>query len=166
MECEQIVDAVRDWLDGEDWHYEYDADRQVIRSGVSLSSKIKSCKILILFHDDSYTVYLCAPISGDVDDLNELNKYLARANYGLRNGNFELDWDDGEIRYKVYVNCEGLETLPEVIVQESVLCGCAMMERYGNGIAALALGFSDADTEIQKAENSEDDAAEDGDSEE
>lgn len=33
------------------------------------------------------------------------------------------------------------------------------MERYGNGIAAIAMGFSDAETEIKKAEG-------DGDSDE
>ena len=31
-----------------------------------------------------------------------------------------------------------------------------MMDRYGDGIAALALGFSDAETEIKKAEHTED----------
>ena len=156
MEREQIVDVVRDWLDGDDWHYEYDADRQVIQAGISVSSKIKSVKMLIVFNEDGYTVYLSSPVNGDVDDLHELNKYLTQANFGLRNGNFELDWDDGEIRYKTYVNCSGLETLPTEIVKDSIYVGWAMMERYGNGIAALALGFSDADTEIKKAEGFED----------
>ena len=147
-----IVDAVRDWLDGDDWKYEYSAENNVIRATININSKVKSCRITIIFHEDAYTVYLTAPFNGDVDNPNELMKYLTMANFGPRNGNFELDLSDGEIRYKTYVNCENLESLPQEIIQESVYVGCAMMDRYGNGIAALAFGFSDAETEIKKAE--------------
>ena len=38
MEQEQIVDAIRDWLDGDDWHYEYDAEKHLIRMGITLKS--------------------------------------------------------------------------------------------------------------------------------
>ena len=31
-------------------------------------------------------------------------KYLTLANYGVVNGNFEMDLSDGEIRYKSYVD--------------------------------------------------------------
>jgi hypothetical protein len=36
-----------------------------------------------------------------------------------------------------------------------------MMDRYGDGIAALAFGFSDAETEIKKAEQSDDEDSDD-----
>ena len=156
MEQEQIVDAVRDWLDGDDWHYEYDAEKHLIKMGITLKSKIKSGRIFVDIKKDCYAVYLCAPISGDKDNLGELLKYVAMANYGLLNGNFEVDVRDGEIRYKTFVNCDGLESLSPAVIQDSIYVGCLMMDRYGDGIAALALGFSDADTEIQKAEHRDD----------
>ena len=156
MNREQMVDAVRDWLDGDDWHYEYMAEKQLIKMGISLKSKIKSGTIFIDFKEDCYLVYLYAPISGDKDNLDELTKYLTMVNYGLFNGNFELDVNDGEIRYKTYVNCDELETLPDQIIKDSIYVGCVMMDRYGDGIAALALGFSDAETEINKAEHRDD----------
>lgn len=152
MEQEQIVDAVRDWLDGDDWKYEYNAEKHLIKMGITLKSKIKSGRIFIDVRKDSYIVYLYAPINGDKDNLGELIKYLTMANYGLYNGNFELDVNDGEIRYKTFVNCDGLASLSPEVIQDSICLPCAMMDRYGNGIAALALGFSDADTEIKKAE--------------
>ena len=156
MEREQIADAVRDWLDGDDWRYEYDAEKHLITMGINLKSKIKSGKFFIDFKHTGYLVYLCAPINGDKEDNGEIIKYLTMANYGLINGNFEFDVNDGEIRYKSYVNCDGLESLPQEIIRSSIYVGCAMMDRYGDGIAALALGFSDAETEIKKAESSDD----------
>lgn len=157
METEQIVDAVRDWLDGNDWRYEYDAEKHMIKTGVTLKSKIKSGRIYVDIKSDCYVVYLYAPISGDKDNIGELVKYVAMANYGLMNGNFEVDPRDGEIRYKTFVNCDGLESLSPAVIQDSIYVGCVMMDRYGDGIAALALGFSDADTEIKKAEKRDDD---------
>jgi len=156
MEREETVDAVRDWLDGDDWHYEYDAEKHLIKAGINLKSKIKSGRIFVDFKDDCYVVYVVAPINGDKDNLEELMKYLTMANYGLLNGNFELDVRDGEVRYKTYVNCDELESLSSTVIQDSICCGCAMMDRYGDGIAALAMGFSDADTEIKKAEHPND----------
>ena len=138
MEQEQIVDAVRDWLDGDDWHYEYNAEKQLIKMGINLKSKIKSGRIFIDFKNDCYAVYLCAPINGDKDCVGELVKYLTMANYGLLNGNFEFDVRDGEIRYKTFVNCDGIETLSPAVIQDSIYVPCIMMDRYGDGIAALA----------------------------
>ena len=156
MDREQIVDAVRDWLDGDDWHYDYAAEKHIITMGISLKSRIKSGKFLIDFKDTGYVVYLYSPVNGDKENNTEIIKYLTMANYGLINGNFEFDVHDGEIRYKSYVNCDGLESLSKDIIQTSIYVGCAMMDRYGDGIAALALGFSDADTEIKKAEHPDD----------
>ena len=162
MQGEQIIDAVRDWLDQDDWRYEFDAEETLIRLNVTLDSKIKKAHIVFLFKEDCYTLYATAPINGDTDDLTELNKFIAMANYGLRNGNFELDFRDGEIRYKTFVNCDGLETLPKEIIKDSLLAACFTLDRYGNGLAALAMGFSDAETEIKKVEGrSESDESED-----
>ena len=161
MEREQIIDAVRDWLDGDDWNYDYDAEVKIIKTGVTLDCKLKKCRVFIGFGDDSYWVLFVAPISGDKNDLGELMKYLTMANYCLYNGNFELDVRDGEIRYKTFVNCDGLDSLSPEVIKDSIYIGCVMMDRYGDGIAALALGFSDADTEIKKAEHTDDEGSDD-----
>ena len=156
MNQEQIVDAICKWLKDGNWHYEYNAEKHLFKMGINLKSKIKSGMIFVDIKDDCYVVYLCAPINGDKNNLIELTKYLTMANYGLLNGNFELDIRDGEIRYKTYVNCNGLESLPGAVIQDSIYVGCIMMDRYGDGIAALALGFSDAETEIKKSEKWDD----------
>ncbi|MBR4170197.1 MAG: YbjN domain-containing protein [Kiritimatiellae bacterium] len=153
MDTEAMLNAIRDYLDDNDWNYEYDAEHSLIKMGLGMKCKLHTVRIFIDLKADYYLVYVVAPINADKDNLGELLRYTARANYGLINGNFELDVRDGEFRYKSYVNCDGLETLPPAIIEESIHVGCAMMNRYGNGFAALAMGFSDADTEIDKVEN-------------
>ena len=156
MEKEAIIDAVRDFLDADDWHYEYDAEHAFIRAGVTLKCKLKSARMFIRFRNTDYNVYMVAPISADPANLGEVLRFTAQANYGLASGNFEVDVEDGEIRYKTFVNCDGLESLSRDVIEDSVYVCCVMMDRYGDGIAALALGFSDADTEIKKAEKQDD----------
>ena len=157
MDQEQIVDALRDWLDSDDWHYEYDAEHHLIRAGITLDCKLRNARIFIPIRaDGSYIVNIVSPISGDPKNMDELVKYVAMANFGLANGNFDIDVSDGEVRYKIYVNCKDLETLPAQIIKDSIYAGWCMMDRYGNGLAALAMGFSDAQTEIDKAEPSSD----------
>ena len=156
METEAIVDAVRDYLDTDDWHYDYVAEHAFIRAGVSLRCKLKNARLIIQFRRSDYNVYMISPVSADPEHIEEVLRYSALANYGLANGNFEVDVHDGEIRYKSYVNCDAYETLPKEIIRNSINVCWAMMERYGDGFAALAMGFSDAETEIKKAEPSSD----------
>ena len=154
MDQEQIVDALRDWLDSDDWHYEYDAEHHLIRAGITLDCKLRNARIFIPIRaDGSYIVNIYSPVNGDPAHIDELVKYIAMANYGLANGNFDIDVSDGEVRYKIYVNCKDLEKLPAQIIKDSIYAGWCMMDRYGNGLAALAMGFSDAETEIKKAES-------------
>ena len=66
-------------------------------------------------------------------------EFLHRANYGLKDGNFEMDYRDGEIRYKSFVNFKNIDVSEEV-VGESIIVGAAMIDRYGKGLLKLMLG--------------------------
>ena len=152
MTKEDMVDAVRDYIDGEGYRYEYDAEHQMLKLGFTLKCKLKNVRLFWEFTDKGYIVYSVSPINADKDNLGEMAKYLHMANYGLINGNFELDYRDGEVRYKCHVCTDGLDSVSKEILERSLDVGIAMMNRYGDGIAALALGFSDADAEIKKIE--------------
>lgn len=56
-----------------------------------------------------------------------------------QNGCFELDFEDGEIRFRTFVDCDG--QLPaESVIRNSVYTAVTMMRRYGDGIAAVLFG--------------------------
>lgn len=80
-------------------------------------------------------------------------EFICRANYGLKNGNFELDMRDGEIRYKSFVDCEGLTPTTEM-VRNSIHCPAAMFDRYGDGIVDIIFGNSTAKEAVAKCEKS------------
>ena len=157
MKTEAIVEAIGDFLDDDDWKYEYNGEKTLFKMGVSLRCRLQSTRLYIDVKEDAYLVYAISPISGSGETISELARYVTRANYALINGNFELDVRDGEVRYKSYVNCDSLGELSREVIRDSIYVPCAMMNKYGDGIAAIALGYSDADTEIRKAEGSDPD---------
>ena len=128
----------------------------IIRTGCVIDGKLKSIREVVDFRDTFFVVYAFSPINADPENLGEMAKYLAMANYGLFVGNFELDVRDGEIRYKCFVDCDGLDAIPKDFIRRAIHIPFQMFERYGDGIAALAMGFSDAETEIKKAEKDDD----------
>ena len=149
---QDLIDRVRDYMDKDDWKYEYVEDRALIRAGVNLKCKLQSVKMYISFNDNGYTVVSVPPMKADEATRANVMEYITRANYGLRNGNFEMDVNDGEVRYKIYTNAKGLGKVGEAIIEDSIMIPPLMFDKYGNGMAAIMFGFSDPKTEIEKAE--------------
>ena len=151
MDKEQIIDAVRNHLDDNDLRYEYHAENQTLTLGFSLDSKLRSVRMAWDFLDKGYILYGISPINACPEGLGEVLRYAAMINYGLIPGNIEIDVRDGEIRSKTWVYLADAEKLSDDTIHSSIGFTYAMFARFGNGFAALAMGFSDADTEYKKA---------------
>lgn len=155
MEREQICDAIRDFLDGHDLRYEYRADTHCLVSGFSLDCKLREVQTLWSILDDAVLLYGVSPVNAGPDNLGEVLKYAAMINYGLIPANFEVDVGDGEIRSKIWVPLAETDTLSEESIQGCLAFTLSLFERFGDGFAALAMGFSDAETEFGKAMEAE-----------
>jgi hypothetical protein len=63
-------------------------------------ARVDQEKELVLF-------YSYCPVKAPEDKRPILADFLTRANYGLYIGNFEMDFNDGEVRYKTSIDVEG-----------------------------------------------------------
>ena len=153
---QDIANAVRSFLVNDDWKFDFNADRGVFNFGLNIDGKLGKLDYSIRVRENFFTVYAVAPINADRKDpkaMAAMAEFITRANYGLPNGNFEMDVNDGEIRYKCYVNVKGMNDISDDIIDDSIKLPALMIDRYGDGMAALMFGFSDPATEIQKVEN-------------
>ena len=152
---EDIVSEIRGFLLDDDWKFDFDDEKGIFRFGVNIDGKMKHVNYFMPVRDDSYTVYAISPVSGDPEDpltMSAIADFVCRANYGLRNGNFEVDMTDGEIRYKVFVECDGIVPSREII-RGSIIIPAMMFERYSPGLLDVIFkGVSAADA-IAKCEN-------------
>src|SRR5215207_7227394 len=93
----------------------------------------------------------------------EVMKFVTLANYGMQVGNFELDLEDGEVRFKTSVDVEGLE-LAEGLLRNMVELNILMMGLYYDGLIAVLRGRMSAEEAIAEieAEGDEDEGEEGG----
>jgi hypothetical protein len=154
-----ISNVVREYLESQEWHFNWDEEKGLFTMGMNIHCKVKNCKIYIHIYKDGFLIRALAPVYADVEDpdvVNRTAKYLHMANYGLRNGNFELDLSDGEIAYKTYAFFG--EELPTVsIVERYVDISYFMMRDYGDGLINVLFAGADPAAAIREAEDDDDD---------
>jgi hypothetical protein len=66
-------------------------------------------------------------------------EFITRANYGLRIGNFELDYGDGEVRFKSSLDFES-EALTVGLIRNAVYPAVQTMDDYLPGLMKVAFG--------------------------
>ncbi len=151
----RLAFVIRQFLEDDDWKYSFDQDKGVFKFNLTLATRIKSVQYHVIVHEDDYTVYATSPLNVDKDEpetMANMAEFLHRANYGLRNGNFEMDFRDGEVRYKCFVNCDG--QLPTTqIIKDSIYIPAAMFKRYAPGIVEVMFGINSPKAAIDKCEN-------------
>jgi hypothetical protein len=95
---------------------------------------------------DLILLYSICPQRVPPDRRLAVAEYLTRANYGLAAGNFELDLDDGEVRYKSALPIQG--DGPDAIALKRLMRANGIaMETYLPGITAVIAGASSASVE-------------------
>jgi len=79
-------------------------------------------------------------------------EFVARANYGMILGNFELDFSDGEVRYKTSIDVEDGE-LTTGMVKRLVYANVLMMDKYLPGVMDVMHGRAAAADAVTKIES-------------
>jgi len=99
--------------------------------------------------EEQFVFYSIGPIKVPKTKRRTLGEFIARANYGMMIGNFELDFTDGEIRYKTSIDVEG-DRLSFALIQQLVYANVTMMDKYLPGIKlVLERGMSPEDAIAQ-----------------
>jgi len=101
-----------------------------------------------------FVFYSLCPIAIPEANRSAIAEFLTRANYGMTIGNFELDFSDGEIRYKTSVDVEG-DRLTSALIRNLVYTNVAMMDEYLPGIKAVVETGASPEAAIRAIEQSE-----------
>ena len=80
-------------------------------------------------------------------------EYLTRANYGLPLGSFELDYADGEVRFKTSVEVEDDEDkLTFGMIKSLIYSNVITFDRYLTGLMKVAYGGARPEEAVAEAE--------------
>lgn len=97
-----------------------------------------------------FLFYAVCSINTPKDKIDLIVKFLTRINYGRMIGNFELDINDGEIRYKISLNYEDID-LTHTVIHNIVSTCIASMDIVTPIIASLVYGALTLEEAIAKA---------------
>lgn len=138
---EKVVELFKELLETIQWEYEYDENRKAFMTGVNIDD-LGYFYILIFIYEREYVIYTIYEKNAEKEYFNMISEYLHRANYGLQNGNFEMDYGDGEIRYKVFTVFDNID-ISMKIIKKSILIGVSMFIRYGEELLKIMSGSDD-----------------------
>ncbi len=87
------------------------------------------CIVRVFPESERLLVYSILPENVPVERRPRLAELFARINYGLVLGNFEMDWEDGEIRYKTSMDVEDI-TPTATVVRNLIFSNFFSTDRY------------------------------------
>jgi len=104
-------------------------------------------------HEDTHTVICYSTLDTRIPKGRRpaVAEFLTRANYGLILGNFEMDFGDGETRYKTSV-AVGEERLTTALVGPLAAANTFTFDRYLPGIMRVAFGDKEPEDAISEIE--------------
>jgi hypothetical protein len=127
-------------------------DRQIVHFGAGSRNGTFTVVLHVL---QDRAVVLCHAIAGfRVPEANRtaMAEFITRANYGIMLGNLEMDFSDGEVRYKTSIDLQdGVLTTKMV----EVLCAASVttIDRYLPGMLAVLGGETPPKQAVDEVEH-------------
>lgn len=158
MNAKENAQILEKYLKDNDWHYERDDQGEIIIfTGAigGLGGAYDSVRIVVTAQEDFIQAFAILPAKAH-DKLAEMAEFLHRANHGLRQGAFEIDWDDGEIRFHLtYPDCVLNTDDRDACLTALLVLPAHMFGVYSKGIAAILLGLATPEAAIKLCEGEE-----------
>ncbi len=127
------------FLTDDEWYPQQLEEKHIYRTGFSGHNGQTTCYAQIRMDLEQFMFYVVAPVKAPEDERLAVAEFITRANYGLRIGNFELDFDDGEVRYKSSLDFEGT-ALTTKLIRRAIYPAVQTMDRYLPGLMSVIYG--------------------------
>lgn len=129
---EQIVN----FFTQDDWEYKKIKGEPTLLLAFQGKNGTWTCYAKAREQQQQFAFYSICPVNAPEKKYLTVAEFIARANSGMIIGNFELDFTDGEIRYKTSIDVEGASlTFPQI--KSLVYTNVTMMDEYLPGIKSV-----------------------------
>ena len=145
-----MFDAMVAFFEEEDWRCETLPDRNCLRMGFSGKNANFMCFAEAHEAIATFIFYSVYPLKVPENKRLPAAEYLTRANYGLFVGNFELDFRDGEVRFKTSVDVEDSEVAP--LIKRLVYANVMLADKYFHGLMQVIYSEVQPQLAIEQAE--------------
>jgi hypothetical protein len=147
-------EAVGRFLEEDGWHPQQIAENFVYRVYFAGQNGELACFAQTRVDLEQFLFYVVMPVRTPEEQRLPMAEFITRANYGLRIGNFEMDFDDGEVRYKASLDFEG-EALTDNLIRGVIYPAVQTMDRYLPGLLAVIYGGKTPEEAVREVEADE-----------
>jgi hypothetical protein len=144
-------DLLSSFLDEDEWFPRRIEGKYAYSMSYSGKNGDLRCYAVVRVDLEEFLFYAVAPVKVPEEVRQAVSEYLTRANYGLRIGNFELDYSDGEVRYKSSLDFEG-QNLTEELIRNAIYPAVHTMDRYLTGLLRVSFGGATPHEAIEEVE--------------
>ena len=135
----RVFRAVQRFFHEDDWNVERIPGKDALTMGFCGRSSNWRCLAIVEEEREQFAFFSTLDTRVPEEKRRAAAEYLTRANYGLVLGNFELDFSDGEVRYRTSIDVEGGE-LTHTMIKNLVYSNCTIMDRYLPGLLKVVFG--------------------------
>ncbi len=133
---QSIFTAIVNFFESDEWQFVNIPEQSTLRLLFRGENGQWTCYAKAREEEKQFVFYSICPIVGPENQRQAIAEFITRANYGMIMGNFELDFTDGEIRYKTGIDVEG-DRLSFPLIKQMVYANVMMMDEYLPGIQAI-----------------------------
>lgn len=141
-----LLDAVVEFLNQRGWPYDEGPGHDTLHFPFQGDDERWQCFAHAWEDQHRLAVYSVCPFNLPEERRQAAAELVVRVDYGLIIGNFELDLDDGQVRYKTSIDVQGAR-LEAPLVQQLVFANLNAMNAYLPAFTAIV----DADTSVKDA---------------
>ncbi|MEE3716431.1 hypothetical protein V2H45_06715 [Tumidithrix elongata RA019] len=152
IETNELFTQLIDFFESEDWDYGLLEEYGIIKLSYKGLSGEWDC--FALGNDLDTEIGFYSIYQENIPEVSRLpvSEFLTRANYGMPVGNFEIDLDSGEVRFKISVEL-GNTIIPEELLGCNVERNLAIADRFFPIIKLVASGEVSVMQAIALAQN-------------
>lgn len=133
MSEHQIFNMLVDFFEADDWNFQWVEGMSVLSMGFDGQNGRWTCYAQAREPEQQFVFYSVLPVNVPEEHRMRIVEFLMRANCGMIIGNFEMDFSDGEVRYKTSLDVEGGE-LSMPLIRQMVYANIIITDRYFPGI--------------------------------
>lgn len=148
----QLFEVLVNFFQQDKWDFIQPEGETVLRSMFQGENGQWTCYAWVIEEKKRVAFYSICPVNVPEERRNLISELLTRANYCLLMGNFEMDFSDGEIRFKTSIDVSG-DRITFALLRQLIYTNVLTMDQYLPAIMSVIYGNATPEQAIAQIEN-------------
>ncbi|WP_286394120.1 YbjN domain-containing protein [Pseudanabaena mucicola] len=147
-----MLEIVTNFFKENNWSFSQHETEPILQMGYQGENGNWTCIVRIREAQSQVVFYSVCPVNIPLKKRLAIAEFLTRVNFGLIVGNFEMDFQDGEVRYKTYAIKGENNPLNSELIGQLIFVNVMTMDKYLPALMSVLYANVPIDQAIQQIE--------------